>query len=142
MKNLLAVLVGLCLEMHGCNVLADARRDERMMQIATSAGCMMCHGMTSYQPAPGGMPPTAPSWLDIADHYRGQAHAGDKLLAVVMGGSSVYGSHWEDKVSGTVMPPNAIPISERDARQLIDWILGLKRQPKSGQRAVDHGSKR
>jgi cytochrome c len=142
MKNLLAVLVGLCLEMHACHVLADARRDERMMQIATSAGCTMCHSMTSYQPAPGGMPPTAPSWLDIADHYRGQAHARDKLLAVVMGGSSVYGSHWEDKVSGTVMPPNAIPISERDARQLIDWILGLKRQPKGGQRAVDHGSKR
>jgi len=107
--------------------IADATLDKQMIQLAYSDGCTMCHSMKSVKASPGGMAPIAPSWQDIAEHYRGKANAPDTLLKVVMGGGSAYGNHWEDKVSGTVMPPNAILINEADARKLIAWILSLKK---------------
>ena len=106
---------------------ADAKLDKQMKSLAYSNGCTMCHNMKSVEAGPGGMGPIAPSWQDVADHYRGQAGARDALLKVVMGGGTVYGHHWEDKVSGTVMPPNAILINEADAKKLIAWILSLKK---------------
>ena len=127
MKNLTAMLVASLALIHVQAALADAGLDSQMLQLATSAGCTMCHSMKSVKPGPSGMAPIAPSWQDISQQYRGQANARETLLSVVMGGSSVYGSHWEDKVSGTVMPPNAIPIKEADARKLIAWILGLRK---------------
>lgn len=126
MKSLLTILLALQLIIYNQDANADSRRDAQMMALADSAGCAMCHNMKSYKVAPNGLPPIAPSWLEIADQYRKQPHAQENLVAVVMGGSSVYGSHWEDKVSGTVMPPNAIPLKEAEAKQLIAWILSLK----------------
>lgn len=126
MKKLASMFFGLQVIFAAQDASAESGRDRQMLELATSAGCSMCHSMKSYQVAPNGMQPIAPSWLQIADEYRGQPHAQDKLVAVVMGGSSAYGSHWEDKVSGTVMPPNAIPLKEAQARQLVAWILSLK----------------
>lgn len=126
MRRLLAIFIGVIFVVFSQIANADSGRDKRMMELATSAGCTMCHNMKSYKVAPNGLQPTAPSWLEIAAHYRNQPHAQEKLVAVVMGGSSVYGSHWEDKVSGTIMPPNAIPLKESEANQLVAWILSLK----------------
>jgi cytochrome c len=107
--------------------VADAKLDEQMTQLAYSNGCTMCHSLKSVPAGPAGMEPIAPSWQDIAEHYRGNPNARETLLKVVMGGGTVYGNHWENKVSGTVMPPNAILIKEADARKLVAWILGVKK---------------
>ena len=42
-----------------------------------------------------------------------------------MSGSSLYASHWKGQVSGVAMPPNAVAITEPDARALVSWILTL-----------------
>jgi cytochrome c len=126
-KKLLNSVISLGAVICAQAAIADAKLDNQMMKLAYSDGCTMCHSMKSVEPGPGGMAPIAPSWQDIAEHYRGQANAKDKLLKVVMGGGTVYGNHWEDKVSGTVMPPNAILINEADAKKLIAWILSMKK---------------
>lgn len=41
-------------------------------------------------------------------------------------GSNPYSSHWKGKVSGLSMPPNAVAITEGNARKLVSWILALK----------------
>jgi len=41
----------------------------------------------------------------------------------VLEGSNPYASHWKNKASGIAMPPNAVAITEGDARQLVFWIL-------------------
>ena len=57
--------------------------------------------------------------------YRGKPTASQFLTRVVLEGSSPYNSHWKDKVSGLSMPPNAVAITEGNARQLVSWILAL-----------------
>ena len=56
---------------------------------------------------------------------RGTPGAVDQLTRTVMAGSNPYSSHWKGKVSGLAMPPNEVVIKETDARQLVEWILGL-----------------
>ena len=34
-------------------------------------------------------------------------------------------AHWRGQVAGKAMPPNAVVISEADARRLVRWILAL-----------------
>jgi cytochrome c len=43
----------------------------------------------------------------------------------VLEGSNPYSSHWKGKVSGLSMPPNAVAITEGNARLLVNWILAL-----------------
>ncbi|MDE2454564.1 MAG: cytochrome C552, partial [Burkholderiales bacterium] len=63
---------------------------------------------------------------DVAAKYRGQADAVNTLTLTVMRGSNPYESHWKGKVSGLAMPPNAVAITEPDARKLVSWILALE----------------
>ncbi|MCK9259358.1 MAG: hypothetical protein PHG21_01105 [Azoarcus sp.] len=57
----------------------------------------------------------------------GKPGAGEFLTRIVLEGSSPYSSHWKGKVSGLSMPPNAVAITEGNARRLVDWILALGR---------------
>ena len=52
--------------------------------------------------------------------------AADFLTRVVLEGSNPYSSHWKNKAAGIAMPPNAVAITESDARQVVYWILSLK----------------
>ena len=47
------------------------------------------------------------------------------LTRIVLEGSNPYSSHWKGKVSGLSMPPNAVAITEGNARLLVNWILAL-----------------
>jgi cytochrome c len=80
--------------------------------------------------------PIGPAWGDVAIRYRGVAGAADQLTRTVLAGSNPYASHWKGKANGLAMPPNAVAISEADARQLVTWILGLdaRRQAAAPQR--------
>ena len=72
------------------------------------------------------MKPIGPAWIDVAKQYQGKPGATDFLTRVVLEGSNPYSSHWKGKVSGLSMPPNAVAITEGNARKLVSWILALK----------------
>jgi cytochrome c len=105
--------------------LADARNDQDIKQLATTSGCMTCHSIESGKAGPDGMKPIGPAWTDVAKQYRGKPGAGEFLTRVVLEGSNPYSSHWKGKVSGLSMPPNAVAITEGNARKLVNWILAL-----------------
>jgi len=105
--------------------LADARNDADMKKLATSSGCMTCHSIEAGKPGPNGLNPIGPPWSDVAKQYKGKPGASEFLTRVVLEGSNPYSSHWKGKVSGLSMPPNAVAITEGNARQLVNWILAL-----------------
>lgn len=104
---------------------ADAKKDTEMLKLASSSGCMTCHSVESGKPGPDGMKPIGPAWQDVAKQYARKPGATEFLTRVVLEGSNPYSSHWKDKVSGLSMPPNAVAITEGNARKLVNWILAL-----------------
>jgi cytochrome c len=99
--------------------------EEAAKKTAANAGCFACHTI-SHQDLKGGQLPIGPAWQDVAAQYRGKPGAGDFLTRVVLEGSNPYSSHWKNKAAGVAMPPNAVAITESDARQVVYWILSLK----------------
>jgi cytochrome c len=99
--------------------------EETAKKTAAGAGCFTCHTI-SHQDLKGGQLPIGPAWQDVAAQYRDKPGAADFLTRVVLEGSNPYSSHWKNKAAGIAMPPNAVAITERDARQVVYWILSLK----------------
>ena len=64
-------------------------------------------------------------WIPEELAYKGKPGASEFLTRVVIEGSNPYSSHWKGKVSGLSMPPNAVAITEGNARLLVNWILAL-----------------
>jgi cytochrome c len=111
----------------GCTAAwADARLNVEMYALATNSGCFICHHIESGSKGPNGMAPIGPNWEDVSQRYKGKKDVADTLVKTVLQGSNAYSSHWTGKVSGLAMPPNAVAISEEDARRLVNWILALK----------------
>ena len=106
-------------------VLADAKEDAEMLKLATKSGCMTCHHIEPGAKGPEGLAPIGPAWKDVAAKYKGDKKAQATLTQIVLKGSNPYESHWKGKASGLAMPPNAVAIQEKDARDLVGWILGL-----------------
>jgi cytochrome c len=102
-----------------------AENDAAMLKLATRSGCMDCHGILPAPKRADGLPPIAPAWRDIAIRYRDDPTAYERLTVTVMNGSKPNSRHWAAQVSAVTMPPNAVAISEADARMLVDWILVL-----------------
>ena len=102
-----------------------AGNDDAMLKLATGSGCMTCHHIEPGAKGPDGLPPIGPAWQDVSAKYKGLKDAAAKLTHMVMTGSNPYWSHWQGKVSGLAMPPNAVAIKQADARQLVKWILSL-----------------
>lgn len=105
--------------------MADAKKDTEMLKLATTSGCMTCHSIESGKPGPDGLKPIGPAWSDVAKQYKSKPGASEFLTRVVLEGSNPYSSHWKGKVSGLSMPPNAVAITEGNARQLVNWILAM-----------------
>ena len=103
---------------------ADSK-DETMLKLASTSGCMTCHHVEPGAKGPDGMAPIGPAWRDVSAKYRGQKGVDAKLTQTVMAGSNPYESHWKGKVSGLAMPPNAVAIKQADAKALVKWILAL-----------------
>lgn len=102
---------------------ADPKTDTEMLKLASVSGCLTCHSVESGKKGPNGMAPIGPAWDDVAAQYAGKPGASQFLTRIVLEGSSPYSSHWKGKVSGLAMPPNAVAITEGNARLLVDWIL-------------------
>ena len=105
---------------------ADDVTDAKMVNLASTSGCLTCHALKIGAKGPDGMKPIGPPWQEVANRYRNDPKAADTLVVTVQRGSSAYAPHWKDKVSGYAMPPNAVAISEADTRKLVNWILQLK----------------
>jgi cytochrome c len=102
-----------------------AENDAAMLELATRSGCMACHSILPLPRRADGLPAIAPAWRDIAVKYRDDPSASNRLTRTVMTGSKPDSRHWVGKVSPVAMPPNAIAVSEADARMLVNWILVL-----------------
>lgn len=100
--------------------------DEAAKKTAANAGCFTCHTV-AHQDSKDGKLPIGPAWADVAKQYAGKPGAADFLTRVVLEGSNPYASHWKNQAAGIAMPPNAVAISEADARQVVYWILSLKK---------------
>lgn len=99
--------------------------EDAAKKTAAGAGCFACHTI-SHQDLKGGQLPIGPAWQDVSAQYRGKPGAADFLTRLVLEGSNPYSSHWKNKAAGIAMPPNAVAITESDARQVVYWILSLK----------------
>ena len=119
-----ALLATLALLASGA-ALADKAKDDAMLALATKSGCMTCHHIEPGAKGPEGLAPVGPAWKDVAAKYKGDKKAQTTLTQIVLKGSNPYESHWKGKASGLAMPPNAVAIQEKDARDLVGWILGL-----------------
>jgi cytochrome c len=79
-------------------------------ELAQQKTCMACHALDRKV--------VGPSYKDVAAKYAGQPGAVDKLAEkIVKGGVGVWGA--------VPMPANP-KVSPAEAKQLAEWILGLK----------------
>ncbi len=106
------------------NAFAQQSADDAAKKIAANAGCFTCHTI-KHVDSKDSVLPVGPSWQDVANQYRGKPGAADFLTRIVLEGSNPYSSHWKNKAAGIAMPPNAVAISESNARQVVYWILSL-----------------
>ncbi|HVF65768.1 MAG TPA: c-type cytochrome [Casimicrobiaceae bacterium] len=75
--------------------------------LAKSAGCTACHGVTQRL--------VGPAFREIGGRYAGSADAAEKLVARLREGG---GGQW-----GAIPMPPQPQLSDGDARTLVDWIL-------------------
>lgn len=92
----------------GANAALDNKAAEALM---TKDGCSACHAVDKKI--------VGPAYQDVAAKYKGDAGAAAKLVdKVKKGGVGVWGQ--------IPMPPNA-QIPDADVKNLVDWILTLKK---------------
>jgi cytochrome c len=79
--------------------------------LAQKKNCMACHAVDKKV--------VGPAYQDVAAKYAGQKDAVDKLAQkVIKGGAGVWGP--------VPMPANTA-VSDAEAKQLVTWILSLKK---------------
>ena len=80
------------------------------LKLATARNCMTCHTVERRV--------VGPSYKSVAQKYRNDPAAVDKLAPLIRAGGS--GSF------GTVPMPASPQLTDAEARRLTVWILGLK----------------
>ena len=78
--------------------------------LANKKNCMACHAVDKKV--------VGPAFKEVAAKYAGQADALGKLTQKVLKGGS---GSW-----GPVPMPANSQVSEAEAKQLVQWVLGLK----------------
>jgi cytochrome c len=103
-------LLALSLAFASAPLCAGVPADEAaMIELAWDSGCFTCHDLRE--------PLRGPAWSEIAERYRGDEGAFERLVATVISGGS---GNWGDDV----MSPNR-RVPERDVRILVEWLLTL-----------------
>ncbi|MCF8211011.1 MAG: c-type cytochrome [Rhodoferax sp.] len=126
MKSCAQIIVGFgALAISTTLAFAQSVNDEQAKSKAAKAGCFVCHTI-SHRDNKDGVLPVGPAWEDVSKQYRDKPGAADFLTRIVLEGSNPYSSHWKNKAAGIAMPPNAVAITESDARQVVYWILSLR----------------
>jgi len=101
--------------------------DKGMADLARARGCMLCHELEPARAAAQQTLPAAPGFLEIAQRYRGDKSAAERLTQTVLQGTGGRPGdrHWAGKASTDRMLPNAVEITPEEARSLVTWILSL-----------------
>lgn len=89
--------------------VSTALADENLSEIV---GCNVCHKADRMG--------SGPSFLDIADRYRGNDTALEQLIEIVKHGGK---GQWTAVTNGALMPPYSPRMSDEDIKSLVDWIL-------------------
>jgi cytochrome c551/c552 len=92
-------------------------------RLAADKGCTLCHADKRVKADGNAVLATAPSWPEIAKHYRGRADAEEHLVGLVLGGSVPDQRHWRGQAAFSSMWPNAAGTTREEARTLVRWIL-------------------
>ena len=96
-----AIIISLAL------IATPAVADQALLK---KSNCMMCHAIDKKL--------VGPSYKDVANKYRGQSDAADKLAKKIRaGGAGVWGP--------IPMPPHP-QVSEADAKTMANFILNTK----------------
>ena len=82
-----------------------------MMALAKSKNCLACHALNSKL--------VGPSYQDVANKYAGKPGAEATLVKAVLHGVS--------GVWGPVPMPANPQVTPAEAKQLVDWILSMKK---------------
>ncbi len=105
---LASIVAGAALVAGSAHAAIDAAAAEALMK---KDGCAACHQVDKKL--------IGPSYQEVAAKYKGDAGAAAKLIKKVKdGGSGVWGP--------VPMPPNAAT-PDADIKNLVDWILTLKK---------------
>jgi cytochrome c len=88
-------------------ITAPAMADEASLK---KNNCMACHAVDKKL--------VGPSYKDVANRYRGQSDAADKLAKKIRAGG---GGVW-----GPIPMPANPQVSENEAKKLADYILNIK----------------
>lgn len=104
MKSIIVSMFAAASLMVAGSVLADD-----MPELAKKSGCTACHKIDKKV--------VGPSWIDVANKYKGDATAAAKLDAkIAKGGSGVWGP----------MPMPANPkLTDAERKELVTFVLGL-----------------
>jgi len=84
--------------------------DAALLELADKSRCTTCHDVREKV--------TGPAWIDVANRYRGDKDALERLVVKVRDGGS---GNW----GNVPMSPNK-RVSEDNIRKLVTWILALK----------------
>jgi cytochrome c len=122
-----SLLLTLVVVMSGQPAFAANPTSKEIDELASAKGCYLCHRAKPARRNPDDLLPSAPSWQDIAQKYRRQKDAEDRLTQIVLEGSGNDGKdrHWKGKVSEVGMFPNSQEVDESQARNLVHWILSF-----------------
>ena len=103
-----SIVAGAVLATGSAHAAIDTAAAEALMK---KDGCAACHSVDKKI--------IGPSYQEVSAKYKGDAGAAAKLVKKVKeGGSGVWGP--------VPMPPNATT-SDADIKNLVDWILTLKK---------------
>lgn len=81
------------------------------MDLAKAKNCLACHAVASKL--------VGPSYADVAERYKDNKPARDKLVAKVIAGGS---GSW-----GVIPMPSNMQVTPAEAKILVDWILLQKK---------------
>ncbi len=83
-------------------------------ELAQQKACLACHAIDKKV--------VGPSYQDVAAKYKGQKDAEAKLVQKVLKGSDPKALVW-----GTMPMPANAQVNEAEAKQLVKWVLSLKK---------------
>lgn len=112
---LASVALGLCASQAAASEAASER--EEMVELAWNSGCFNCHDLDKTI--------RGPAWIDVAERYRNDETAFERLVVTVRDGGS--GNWGDDRMS----PNRRVP--EEDIRKLVGWLLTLTKDAADAQ---------
>jgi cytochrome c len=83
-------------------------------ELATKKACLACHAVDKKV--------VGPAYQDVAAKYKGQKGIEAVLVQKVIKGSDPKALNW-----GTMPMPANAQVNEAEAKQLVSWILSLKK---------------